>query len=106
MDVRFVNMITGMAQDEPLPSRFFLGHNYPNPFNPSTTIRFEIPQKTRVVLKVYDALGRVVETLRDEELPAGKYQEQWYARTLPSGVYFCRIQAGDFQAARKMLLMR
>lgn len=85
---------------------FSLGQNYPNPFNPSTTISFHLPSESFVSLKVYDLLGREVSVLLLEELSPGRYAREWNARELPSGVYFYRLQAGDFMETKKLTLFR
>jgi hypothetical protein len=89
-----------------VPREFSLSQNYPNPFNPSTTISFDIPRQSHVKLVVYDVLGREVRTLVDEEKQPGRYSVTFDASTLPSGVYLCRMMAGDFTHARKMVVMR
>jgi spore germination protein YaaH len=75
--------------------RFRLVQNYPNPFNPSTTIRYQIPSTRFVILRVYDALGREVETLVDGMKNRGEYSVEFGAKGLSSGVYFCRLTATD-----------
>ena len=85
---------------------YFLYQNYPNPFNPSTTINYSIPDISYVTIKVFDVLGNEIETLVNEEKPAGSYEITWYAENLPSGVYFYRLQAGDFIQTKKMILMK
>jgi len=90
----------------PTSRGYVLEQSYPNPFNPSTVIEYQIPARSHVTLKVYDAVGREVAVLVDEEKPAGRYPVTWDAGTLPSGVYFCRITAGAFMHTRKMVLMR
>jgi hypothetical protein len=89
-----------------LPKEFQLDQNYPNPFNPSTSISFSVPSKSFVTLKVFDALGREVSTLVSEELTAGTYSRHWDAANVPSGVYFCRLQAGEYLETKKMVLLR
>jgi hypothetical protein len=89
-----------------VPDRFYLYTNYPNPFNPITKIKFDIASKTNVKLLVYDLLGRVVETLINEELRAGKYELLFDAYGLSSGVYFYTIIAGEFTDTRRMLLIK
>ncbi len=89
-----------------IPTDFSLSNSYPNPFNPSSTIRYTLPQKSFVTLKVYDVLGRVITTLVNEEKPAGSYDVTFNASQLSSGIYFCNFQAGAFSSARKMLLMK
>jgi hypothetical protein len=85
---------------------FSLSQNYPNPFNPSTTIRFNVPERTRVRLLIFNVLGQQVAELMNEEVNAGNLQKEWNAATLPSGVYFCRMVAGTYTATRKMLLAK
>lgn len=88
-----------------IPTDFGLAQNYPNPFNPTTTIRFALPKSAYVTLNIFDALGKEVATLVGEELGAGYYAVGWYA-DVPSGVYFYRLHAGEFMAAKKMVLLR
>lgn len=88
---------------------YLLIQNYPNPFNPGTMIRYEIPAQTDnmlVVLKIYDMLGKEIATLVNGEKPIGSYEIEFNATGLPSGVYFYRIQAGDFVETKKMVLMK
>jgi hypothetical protein len=85
---------------------FTLNQNYPNPFNPTTTIKYQIPELSFVTLKVYDVLGNEIATLVYEEKAVGIYELTWYAANLPSGVYFYRIQAGNFLQTKKMLLLK
>jgi hypothetical protein len=88
------------------PKEFSLSQNYPNPFNPSTAISFNLPSRTFVSLRIYDALGREVSILVSEELSAGIYVQEWNASNLPSGVYFYRLQAGSFVNTKKLLLIK
>jgi hypothetical protein len=85
---------------------FVLGQNYPNPFNPATTISFSVPTQSFVSLKVFDTLGREVSTLLSEQLSAGAYSSRWNTAGLSSGIYFYQLQAGDFLAAKKMILLK
>ena len=85
--------------------------NYPNPFNPTTTINFDVPEATNVRLEVYDMMGRRVATLVNGSLSAGRYEATWNARSdagnqVASGVYLYRIQAGSFKAVKRMVLMK
>jgi hypothetical protein len=89
-----------------LPAAFELGQNYPNPFNPSTVIKFALPQAAHVTLTIYNLLGKEVAVLVDETLPAGRYEKQWEARGLPSGVYLYRLQAGSLMQTKKLVLMQ
>jgi hypothetical protein len=88
------------------PSEYALYQNYPNPFNPTTNIEYEIPAAGFVTLKVYNMLGQEVATVVNEERDAGSYQVQFDGTGLSSGVYFYRIQAGDFVDAKKLLLIK
>jgi hypothetical protein len=89
------------------PRVFSLSQNYPNPFNPTTTIEFIIPEDGRVVLKVYDIVGREVATLLDEDRKAGEYQQVVFdASRFASGVYLYRLQSGGFIAAKKLVLLK
>jgi photosystem II stability/assembly factor-like uncharacterized protein len=87
------------------PIRFALLQNYPNPFNPSTTIRYGLPRQANASLKIFNTLGQLVATLVDERKEAGSYQSTWNA-DVPSGIYFCRLQAGEFLETRKMILLK
>jgi hypothetical protein len=89
-----------------IPLDFSLHQNYPNPFNPITKIRYSIPQASNVVIKVFDILGNEIETLLDEEKPVGTYELSWCAESLPSGVYFYQLIAGDYIQTRKMILIK
>lgn len=85
---------------------YSLEHNYPNPFNPATTISFSIPVGSFVSLKVFDLLGREVSTLFSEELRPGTYSRQWDAKGLASGVYYYQLRAGGFVQTNKLVLLR
>jgi len=88
------------------PIKFALEQNYPNPFNPSTTISFSIPQKSDVTVKIYDILGNEILKLVDDSRDAGKYNINFNASTLSSGVYFYSIKAGEFTETKKMTLIK
>ena len=88
----------------PLPLRLY--ENYPNPFNPRTTIRFSLPRSGEVSLKIFNLLGEEVATLVSGRVDAGTHAVQWDATGLPSGVYFYRLQAGDFTETRKLVLVK
>ena len=92
--------------DNLLPTEYALEQNFPNPFNPSTTIKYQLPKDGLVTLKIYDILGREVATLVNEEKIAGKYQVNFNASSLASGVYIYKLQAGDFVSSKKMLLLK
>jgi len=80
--------------------------NYPNPFNPTTTIYYRIPKDGKVDIKVFDALGREVKTLVNENKTAGKYSIEFDASHLASGIYFYSIHAGEYSAVKKMILLK
>ena len=80
--------------------------NQPNPFHGSTMISYSLPASTHVTLQVFDITGRLVETLVNKTQEHGSYQVQWNSNDNPTGIYFCRLQAGDFTDTRKMLLLR
>ena len=88
------------------PATFGLSQNYPNPFNPSTVIRYQIPVDSRVSVKVYNVLGNVVTTLQNGFQTAGEYSVTLDGSNLASGVYFYKIEAGEFTATKKMLLTK
>ena len=89
-----------------LPGSPFLYPNFPNPFNPSTVVRFRISQSGHVTLTVFDLLGRRVETLADGLMSPGIHERTFEARGLPSGVYLCRFTAGLFVQTTKMLVLQ
>jgi len=91
---------------DPLPRAFALAQNHPNPFNPATTIEYALPEDARVRLEVYDVTGRRVARLLDERQAAGFKSLRWDAGDLPSGIYFYRIEAGDFRETRRMVLVK
>ncbi len=98
---------TGIYQVETkLPSDFALAGNYPNPFNPVTTIEFQLPRDSHVDVSIYDITGKRVETLVDERLEGGVYKVAWNANNMPSGVYFARMTAGEFSATHKVMLVK
>ena len=100
-------MITSVNQvSSRLPTNFSLQQNYPNPFNPTTTINYSVPKSGLVTIKVYDILGRELANLVSEQKNAGSYSVQFNAAKLASGVYFYRMQAGDFVDIKKLLLLK
>ncbi len=92
--------------DPELPSEYHLHANYPNPFNPITTIRYELPKPARVTLSVYTLLGRKVTTLVNGKKKAGQHRVTFDGENLSSGIYIYRLQAEDFSASKKMLLVK
>jgi hypothetical protein len=89
-----------------VPDEFYLAQNFPNPFNPTTHIEYGLPEPSHVTLAVYDVLGRTVAVLQDGLQTAGVYRATLDGSRLGSGVYFCRLRAGEFVQMRKMLLVR
>ena len=89
-----------------VPGSFEIEQNYPNPFNPSTNIRFSLPHEAPVVVRVFDSLGRVQDTLVNEVLQAGSYTVDYHAAGLASGMYFYRIEAPGFTSTRKFTLLK
>lgn len=102
-----INKTVGIAGDQSLtPTSFHLAQNYPNPFNPTTAISYQLSAVSFVTLKVFDVLGREVAVLVNEVRQPGVYTVRWDASSFPSGVYFYRLEAGDFRAARKLMLLK
>ncbi len=93
-------------QSNGVPKAFSLSQNYPNPFNPSTIIKYSIPKTSMVNLIIYDVLGRDVMTLVNDVMQPGEYNALFDASALSSGVYFCKIIAGDYNDTKKMLLVK
>lgn len=89
-----------------MPTEFVLRQNFPNPFNPTTTIEYTLPRSGFVTLKVYNTLGQELATLVSGEEVAGKASATWSASGFPSGVYFYRMTAGEYVETKKMLLMK
>ena len=89
-----------------IPSRFELKQNFPNPFNPTTNIVYNLPVDGFVTLKIYDVIGNEVETLVNENKKAGRYVIAFDGSNLTSGVYFCRINSGYYSASIKMMLVK
>lgn len=88
------------------PESFKLYSNYPNPFNPFTKIRFDIPVKDKVIFSVYDLLGKEINTLNERNLSAGLYEYTFDGSNCPSGIYFYRLSCGSFSETRKMVLIK
>ncbi|MCL6099388.1 MAG: T9SS type A sorting domain-containing protein [Bacteroidetes bacterium] len=99
-------MITSTENSRSLPSHFSIEQNYPNPFNPNTTINYSIPKESFVTIEVYDVLGREVKTIVNENKQVGNYRVEFNASNLVSGIYFYRIQAGNFTETKKLILMK
>lgn len=88
------------------PIKYELSQNYPNPFNPITNIKYQIQKTGLVTLKIYDLLGREIKTLVNEIKNPGRYVVSFNGSEFASGVYFYRIQSGDFVEVKKMVLLK
>jgi hypothetical protein len=105
--VNYTNSSTGITNlSGEIPAKFNLYQNYPNPFNPVTNIKFDVAKSSLVKLFVYDVLGREVETLVNNEMQAGKYEVNWNASVLNSGIYFIKLSAGDFSDIKRVALVK
>uniref|UniRef100_A0A7V2ZIJ7 T9SS type A sorting domain-containing protein n=1 Tax=Ignavibacterium album TaxID=591197 RepID=A0A7V2ZIJ7_9BACT len=100
------DLVTSVEEDNKIPTEFSLNQNYPNPFNPSTKISWQSPVGSRQTLKVYDVLGNEVTTLVDEYRDAGRYEVEFDASGLSSGVYFYKLTSGSFTQIKKMTLIK
>jgi hypothetical protein len=111
---RFTTGVIGITQlSGNIPKEFRLHYNFPNPFNPITKIRFDLPNSkqstdkgTRVNLVVYDMLGRLVATLVDSRLEPGYYETSWDATNYSTGIYFYSLTTGKFNSVKKMVLIK
>ncbi|MDP3829934.1 MAG: T9SS type A sorting domain-containing protein, partial [Ignavibacteriaceae bacterium] len=97
---------TNVEEENNLVTDFHLSQNYPNPFNPVTNIKFSIPKSDIVEIKVYDILGKEIQTLLNEYKTTGSYEVEFDASNLPSGIYFYRMVSGNYPEAKKMVLLR
>jgi len=105
------NTVTAIEDKKIIPTQFELSQNYPNPFNPTTVINYSLPNNAFVVLKIYDMLGREIKTLVNNEMNAGKYSISWKGEDnngnkVTSGIYIYKISAGNYSAARKMVVLK
>ena len=101
-------LVTGVddRHEAEIPTAYALGQNYPNPFNPQTTIKFDLVERGKVTLTIYDMMGQEVEKLVAAEMEPGYHQVVWDAKNVPSGVYFYRLTVNNFTQLRKMVLMK
>lgn len=104
--ITFIRSLIGINPvSNNVPKEFFVNQNYPNPFNPVTKVKFGVPKSAFVTAKVYDILGKEIQVLANEKVDAGEYEIDWNAESLPSGVYFIRIEsAGSVKILRSVLL--
>jgi CubicO group peptidase (beta-lactamase class C family)/uncharacterized lipoprotein YbaY len=105
-DTTVILAITGIEDQSLLPTAFNLKQNFPNPFNPSTTIKYSVPELSKVKLTVFNLLGEEIKTLVDEEKMPGSYELEFNSENIPSGVYFYQIKAGEFTQTKKMILLK
>jgi len=108
-DTTFVAKQNNLAKlnEQPIvPTENKLYDNYPNPFNPSTIIKYSLKDDGKVSLKIFNSLGEEVRTLVNEIKPAGNYEVEFNASELPSGIYIYSIQAGEFISSKKMILLK
>ena len=94
-----------------LPNKFMLHQNYPNPFNPKTTLEYELPLNAFIKITIYDLLGNRIKNLVNDHYSKGSHSISWHARnnqgqTVSAGVYLYKVQAGEFQSTKKMILLK
>ena len=100
-------LLTGVESvSSEVPESYSLGQNYPNPFNTRTVVSFSLPVDSKVSIKVYDVMGREVQTLVNERMGAGKYEVRFDGSGMTSGVYFYQMEAGNFKETRRMILIK
>ncbi|MFQ5752356.1 MAG: FlgD immunoglobulin-like domain containing protein, partial [bacterium] len=110
-DVNLIVSVEGEESNSLIPESFDLSQNYPNPFNPTTTIRFQLPKRSKVSIKIYDLLGQEVRTLVDKDFEAGLHTVTWEGSNnkgsnVASGIYFFRMEAEDFTKVKKALFLK
>ena len=103
---QITQLLTGVKTQSLLPLDFLIWQNFPNPFNPSTMIRYQIPSSARVSIRIYNLLGQELANLVDEQKQPGVYSLEWNASNFPSGIYFYQLRAGSIIQTRKMLLIK
>jgi predicted outer membrane repeat protein len=99
-------IVSGIEDHSELPRAYALYPAYPNPFNPATTIKFDLPQTSQVILAIYNILGEKVKTLVTDRLPAGTYEYQWDASQFASGIYLYQLRANKYVNTRKIILIK
>ena len=98
--------LTNVQENSLHPEEFVLYQNFPNPFNPSTTIRYQVSNTSEVLIRIYDVLGNEIATLVDEEKVPGSYQVEFSSDALTSGIYYYRFDAGNYTETKKMILLK
>jgi hypothetical protein len=101
----------GALSVESTPTEFALNQNFPNPFNPETTIKYQLAESAPVQLRIYNIVGQVVRTLVSEQQAAGRYQIRWNGTddrgvAVSSGIYFYQVSAGKFQDVKRLMLLK
>ena len=103
----YLSGIVGLeSNNNEIPLKYSLSQNYPNPFNPVTTIKYSLPEKSNVSIKVYDALGKVISILINKNLNAGNYETRFNGESFSSGIYFYKIETQDYSEVKSMLLIK
>lgn len=97
---------TGVGNNIIHHSNFHLYQNYPNPFNPTTNIKFNLPKPEKVMIEIFNEIGQKVSVLVDETMPCGSHELKFSATNLPSGIYFYKLQAGEFSESRKFIVQK
>jgi hypothetical protein len=105
-DLSFIDWDKSTSIETAMVKRYFLGQNYPNPFNLSTTIQYYLPVQQNVTLTVTTMTGRIIASLVHEQQGSGMNQVTWDASTVPGGIYFYRLQAGEYVETKKMILLK
>ena len=98
--------VEGDDDDEVIPNQYALYQNFPNPFNPETIIKFDLPESDIVKLNIFNTLGEEVAQIVNEQLQAGTYYYNFNAENLPSGVYIYKLITSNYQSSNKMLLLK
>lgn len=101
-----VKLPAGIKKENGFAFGYDLKQNFPNPFNPVTKIVFSVPQTEFVSIKVYDIQGRETAVIVNKSLPEGNYSVEWFANGISSGIYYCRMEAGEYSETKSMILLR
>ncbi len=104
--VRILHSPGKESAEDAAPEAFALYSNYPNPFNPTTIIRYSLPRQSHVTLSIFNTLGQKVAELVNADIEAGYHEVEFDAKGLASGVYYCKMQAGDYVETKELMLMK
>ena len=102
----YVDISTGIDDQQNIPVTWYLKQNYPNPFNPVTRIEYGLPESGAVTIDIYNVSGQKVDTILDEHKKAGNHSVIWNSADLSTGVYFYKIKAGKFETVKKAVLIK